>query len=339
MIPSRTWLRWCTAAVIALICVAATSAQPAVATFAGRNGAIVLTRVTYDRNGSSTGLTFVDSRSGRFNGNVELCEYSVDSAMRVPGTYCTGSGPAALSPDGSLAVLVEGELRCPQPPACESAEEALRVLTVDGDSGPGPLTDPIDLGPYSGVDRVRWSPDAKWVLLDRRLTTGGGVGVFVAPLDDVASLRFVAEGSQADWSSDGRIVIVRDSNLYVGSVGSPFRRLTYRGGSEPSWSPHGHWLAFVRKGDLYAIPAAGGKPRRITHRGGRSPVWSPDGKQIAFFRSRDQTVGRVKFLYTVRWRKSRSARQIGSEPLDNPDQGYGVGSAVRSPPDWQVRPR
>ena len=52
----------------------------------------------------------------------------------------------------------------------------------------------------------------------------------------------------------------------------------------PSLSPDGKTIAFSYKGDIYTVPAAGGKatqltthPKQDTH-----PIWSPDGQKIAF---------------------------------------------------------
>ena len=98
---------------------------------------------------------------------------------------------------------------------------------------------------------------------------------------------------QPAWSPDGRSIAFssrRDgrTHIYVmRSDGSDTRRLT--GGtaddSRPTWSPEGRQIAFVRDGELYVVPAAGGRPRPLSHGLGgdaADPAWSPDGKSIAY---------------------------------------------------------
>jgi TolB protein len=55
-----------------------------------------------------------------------------------------------------------------------------------------------------------------------------------------------------------------------------------RGADQPSWSPHGKWIAFARSGSVFVIRSSGGSARRLT-RGGE-PIWAPDGQSIAFLR-------------------------------------------------------
>jgi dipeptidyl aminopeptidase/acylaminoacyl peptidase len=57
---------------------------------------------------------------------------------------------------------------------------------------------------------------------------------------------------------------------------------------QPTWSPDGQSLAFVRtvkgKPQIFVMPLDGGEPYQLTNLkyGASGPVWSPDGRQIAF---------------------------------------------------------
>ena len=71
----------------------------------------------------------------------------------------------------------------------------------------------------------------------------------------------------------------------VNADGTGLRRLTQ--GMDPSWSPDGTQIAFVRWTEpwgIYAINADGSNERLLfSSNVARSPVWSPDGSQLAFF--------------------------------------------------------
>lgn len=61
--------------------------------------------------------------------------------------------------------------------------------------------------------------------------------------------------------------------------------IPFADGVEPCWSPDGHYLAFVREGEIYIVDREGDNERFLT--AGRFPDWSPDGERIAFHDSAD----------------------------------------------------
>lgn len=97
------------------------------------------------------------------------------------------------------------------------------------------------------------------------------------------------------------------SAIWVASTagGEPKRFTTgSANASNPSWSPDGHWLAFVSnrepdltgvdpkkrkkagkgKSQIWLIPSDGGEARQLTfmEHGASSPIWSPDSKLLLF---------------------------------------------------------
>jgi Tol biopolymer transport system component len=94
------------------------------------------------------------------------------------------------------------------------------------------------------------------------------------------------------------IAFVYFSNIYlVHPNGRGLRRLTYHGGLDPSFSPDGRRLAFVRaqasssdltgvgSGPFYTIDVDGAQLRALPGLGGicrcTGPAWSPSGRKIA----------------------------------------------------------
>jgi TolB protein len=103
--------------------------------------------------------------------------------------------------------------------------------------------------------------------------------------------------------------------------GRGLRRLTYRGGAAPDWSPDGKRVAFQRRHNIYVMRASGGGLRRLTYRGGSDPAWSPDGRWVAFVRGG---------LYAVRTNGRGPRRLLAPEPTRQAN----VETYFRGP-DWQ----
>ncbi|MDI6101545.1 hypothetical protein QLQ12_23275 [Actinoplanes sp. NEAU-A12] len=91
-----------------------------------------------------------------------------------------------------------------------------------------------------------------------------------------------AAAEAAAQSLPSLVAYVRGGDVYV-SKGATEQRLTTGGGhARPRWSPNGQQLAFLKKGQLWAMKADGTGQRQLATRTAAGPSWSPDGKWIAF---------------------------------------------------------
>lgn len=111
-------------------------------------------------------------------------------------------------------------------------------------------------------------------------------------IDDILALTLP---SQPALSPDGdRIAYVLGgvdpeadqaiSSIWLAEQGGA-RALTHgRGDTAPVFSPTGDELAFLREGQVWTLPLAGGEPRQRTRlpRGAGPVTWSPDGTRLAF---------------------------------------------------------
>jgi dipeptidyl aminopeptidase/acylaminoacyl peptidase len=323
---------WISLAVVALACLGAGTAS---ASFPGRNGEIVYGWVgdsAYRAGPTATSIRAVDPRSGR----VRVLQDCPLHPAPTPYTDCMVSAPRS-SPDGRTIALAITEI---DPPGGTGDPQHPGLATMTSDGG--------GLEVHVTGDRyfaLAWSPSGRQLLLQHEPAEGGpavSTAVFLASLDGTELGQAAPVWSAApDWSSTGRIAYVRSrvtdpscrrrcEDIFITRLGGTPRRLTYRGGSSPSWSPHGTKLVFVRTlgtghGDLYIVRRDGRGLRRLTRRGGYAPAWSPDGKWIAFNRYGD--------LYVVR-ATGRGLRRLVNAPIEPTDlEGPSV-TAV----DWQALP-
>lgn len=142
-------------------------------------------------------------------------------------------------------------------------------------------------------------------------------------IDDVLALTVP---SQPALSPDGsRLAYVlggidADADRSISAIwieeGGATRALT-QGESDtaPVFSPSGDELAFLRDGQLWTLPLAGGEPRQRTRLplGAGAAVWSPDGKSIAFAAAVAKESGETE---TDEQRAQREGAPIVTDAID-----------------------
>ena len=209
-----------------------------------------------------------------------------------------------LSPDGKTLVHV--------------ADKKIWITPLTGNVGPGFPGKPFQLN--TGDVKVEWtglawSCDGKWIAFNedpaqRRRdgdTTAGEIiqGIYIVPsgggeprkiLENYRDARVV--NYRLSLSPDGKIlahtsVENKEQHIYLTTVdGGSSRRLVEMQAREPSFSPDGKMIAYVKDKDLgrgegdlglYVVPVTGGIPHLLAEAGkAASPVWSPDGSMLAF---------------------------------------------------------
>ena len=308
-------------ALLLALAVAALACEPAAATFPGRNGEIVLT--------SGTGSRYV-------NQHISLLRFATRFGLPLEAPVCAEFtenhaldcqlvGRGAFTPDGArIAVTV-----------FEGAVTALWTLNPHGQRiGRVPLT--------TDYWDVRWAPDESAFLALRYLDPGapldpshyGPAAVSVLNTDGSERSLLASDVTGADWCADGRVVVAQHGEIWVIDATRPgaVRRLTYKGGADPSCSPGNHQVAFTRRSAIWTIPTGGGRARRVTL--GYAPVWSPDGKQIAYLRERRGRYDLETKLYRVGLRRL-IVRRVSDDYLKSTDP---YSDRWVQDPDWQPLP-
>ncbi len=194
----------------------------------------------------------------------------------------------SLSPDGRWLVYSGGG----------SGNQDIYLKSVGGQN-------PINLTADSPADddQPAFSPDGEQIAF---WSSRDGGGIFVMGRTGEAVRRVTRSGFRPTWSPDGRQlayatenVVVNPQNvegrsqLWVVDVnGGERRRLDVVDAVLPSWSPHGHRIAFMGRqdqtgafqADVWTVPAAGGEPKAVMSDVATdwSPVWSPDGRYLYF---------------------------------------------------------
>ena len=181
--------------------------------------------------------------------------------------------------------------------------------------------DPNTGGPFYGVLKASWRPDAEAVLL-----TNAGALVVVG-MNDMAPVVILGQPLQgvvpdpgapllppvapgpafveaAQWLADGRIALFGDEGWWIangdGSSAERIGSLPDLTMAAPAWSADGGTVVFQTRTprpegpepaqwDLFALSTGETKPRKLTDSPANEvhPTWSPDGTRLAFATDRD----------------------------------------------------
>jgi hypothetical protein len=273
-----------------------TPVEPAAATYPGRNGEIMLIKGSGGKYGGDGLYELL-----RFKPRVgDPVRRSVCGQGSVAAVHCDRLIGPAVSPDGSR--LAAFQYAGPAFFFPETGPETFSLWTLDRE---GRRIESRPLGTfYSGL---RWAPDASALVAQRSSypSDDGGAPVVVLGTDGSERALVAEHASRPDWCTDGRIVLVKYGEVRVVEADGSLRRLTWRGGSEPSCSPDSRRVAFTRDGAIWTIALAGGRARRLAR--GYLPVWSPDGRQLAFLRDTPILADRDSetFVYRLGLRRLR----------------------------------
>lgn len=96
-------------------------------------------------------------------------------------------------------------------------------------------------------------------------------------------------------------------------------------GFDPTWSPDGRRLAFLRDGHVLVVDADGRRERRLTRRApglhwpASGPAWSPDGRRIAFSGTRDLFLVPAAGGTLVPLTRSSESWRLNATPAFRPD--------------------
>src|SRR3546814_8238469 len=84
-----------------------------------------------------------------------------------------------------------------------------------------------------------------------------------------------------DWAPDGKTILVPlDGDLYLARLDGKVRRLTETEAGElnPTISPNGTYVSFVREGEVFVAPIGSGAERQITQGASDTVSWGTDRK-------------------------------------------------------------
>jgi Tol biopolymer transport system component len=212
------------------------------------------------------------------------------SEQRLLSTFPGAHRMATFSPDSRAIAFVE-------------ATDGVSQVWIKNLAGGSPIQ--VTSG-QTGATKPRWSALGDQILFERPRA-----GIWTVPSLGGGERQLLAAGTSPNISADGRaLVYERAGEIWVaGADGSGATRVegvprpSYSWPMAPAISPDGRLVAFFRaelgpNGDLWVVPASGGKARRLTFDvcEGGGPAWTPNGRHIVFSSARggSHTLWRIR---------------------------------------------
>ena len=186
---------------------------------------------------------------------------------------------------------------------------------------------------------ARWSPDGRRVAyLEFACDDPTGKGdplcahLWVVRSDGSSRRRLVQANVDTTQHTDRRYAWAPDGGRLVYSAYAPHalvvanlaggaRRVLRgtRGADQPSWSPDGRLIAFLRQkapfggDDIYVVAPDGSGLRPLVRSRSdlKAPTWSPDGRRVAYFRFLGARTGEERWAVVVAGADGSRPRRLG----------------------------
>ena len=173
-----------------------------------------------------------------------------------------------------------------------------------------------------------------------------------------ATLLSSSRDLQLNPARSAALVTIADDLYVYDFESSTAARLTATRGDEeePSFSPDGGWVAFVRDNDLYVVDVGSQRERRLTTDGGplilngkldwlyqeeiygrgefRGYWWSPDSMHVAFLQLDERGVPEYTIVDDVPYRPALEVTPYPKAGDPNPAVKLGIGSIGAGVPRW-----
>lgn len=244
-------------------------------------------------SGGGNPIVYVYNSDG--NGEIYVVDPQTGESSRLTSNSAPDEGPR-WSPDGQSIAYVSRD----------SGDKEIHVIDREGIEDRRLTRNP-------GLDgSPRWSPERQMLAYVSEAQEAGDSGsdLFAISLEslEVDQVTFEAPTEElGDWSPDGEWLIFynvgpeEERGLWLRNpTGVNLLRLTEGHDSQPSWSPNGKYISFVRQEEnvrvIYVAQPAdgdswGGGVEETPLTNGDfdeySPVWHPNSKTLAFVSTRD----------------------------------------------------